>query len=508
MPSKELFLAPHTIPQLFVGASILRPQNYVEAPERLRYLDGMAAYFVQELNAVRKRPPTERARRLEALRWRVPASDYLAIEETADGFSVAVRPGARDEVSFDVDRLRLGLPDGRSRATAVRTIPLGARVAAFAPLMAKLTHGATWAEVERAGRRSGVDFAAVVRRLEAEGLVQSEPPAMVLQSPAGAGDFLTFIGHAGMVYQSQGVRIAVDPAVRGRLHWKEGERATLFDDPDSGDRAWFDDLGPDSPQLCPRDLDGLEAVLITHQDSDHFDAGLLMTLPARTTIVVPEPRSDCPWDVDLKRLLARLLGKSRRVVSLGHYKSLRVGKTKVTAFPFRYEMPSSLRTGWNCYLVESSRSAVAFTADAAVTRAEVDFLRRAVGRRKELTVCARDVAGAAGRWGYRDSERHNYNFSRIWGWYVPPWDLFAPRPAAGFSTENLARLARGTRLRHFFPYAMGGAPAYRLTGEDPFAMQIAGWSAQGLRELRRDLAAISTAITIPALRYGVPFPLA
>src|SRR5207249_6243137 len=127
-------------------------------------------------------------------------------------------------------------------------------------------------------------------------------------------------------------------------------------------------------QLSPAQLPPLDAVFATHQDIDHCNLGVLMMLPEDLPIVVPDFHRDHMWEVDLSALIQRVLGRRRKVIRLSHGETITIGNIRATAFPFFGEMPSSLKTSWNCYLFETDQAAVACTADSAVTDEFIECL--------------------------------------------------------------------------------------------------------------------------------------
>src|SRR5216117_3336856 len=136
---------------------------------------------------------------------------------------------------------------------------------------------------------------------------------------------------------------------------------------------------------------------------DHCNLGVLMMLPEDVPIVVPAYHPDRAWEVNLSGLIQKVLGRRRKVVRLRHGETITIGDIRATAFPFNAEMPSSLTTLWNCYLFETARSAVACTADSAITDESVDFLgRRLARKRKPFVLCARLLHRGKKTPGYRD----------------------------------------------------------------------------------------------------------
>jgi hypothetical protein len=256
-------------------------------------------------------------------------------------------------------------------------------------------------------------------------------------------------------------------------------------------------------ELAPPD-----AVLITHQDADHFDLGVLMSTPETTTIVVPAPSPDMPWDVDLGSAIARVLGDRRRIVRLAHGETFPVGDLEVQAFPFLGEMPPSLPHRWNAYLVKTRRSAAAFTADARLDESTVDFLARNVGRERSLRLFAGPPRERALMPGWREGlfTTQLWTAHRLWGFYVPPWSLFQPTPCANVTFDLLRRLASAANLVGYFPYAVGSTPWHRIDQPtDPLHLPVSSLGAADLDAIRAGVE--TTPVDFLPLRYGVPYEL-
>ena len=235
-----------------------------------------------------------------------------------------------------------------------------------------------------------------------------------------------------------------------------------------------------------------------------------MMLPEEVPIVVPDVHPQRTWEVDLAALIRRVLGPRRQVIRLRHGETMTVGDIRASAFPFVGEMPSSLPTSWNCYLFETDRAAVACTADSAVTDAAVDFLAgRLGGNRRPFVLCSRLVHSGSQTFGYRDDAETLLNFTRLWAWYVPIWDLFQPVEELGISERRLRELSRRAGLHYYLPYAMGTAPWYRIAdAEDPLHVPMANLSARDLQVLRETLEAIPEGPALFPGKFAQPFPLA
>jgi len=276
-----------------------------------------------------------------------------------------------------------------------------------------------------------------------------------------------------------------------------------------GDRFFFDPYGPQLAQLSPAQLPPLDAVFVTHQDIDHCNLGVLMMLPEDIPIIVPDCHPDHMWEVDLSALIRSLLGRRRKVIRLKHGETITIGDIRATAFPFHAEMPSSLTTFWNCYLFETDTATVACAADAALTDESVDFLiKRLRGKRTPFVLCARLIHSGEKSPGFREETDSLFNFSRLWPWYMPIWDLFQPVEELGISESRFRKLSQATNLRFYLPYAMGTAPWFRIVdSNDPLHIPMANLSADDLRVVSEKLQAIPKGPSLFPGKFGQPFPL-
>jgi L-ascorbate metabolism protein UlaG (beta-lactamase superfamily) len=508
---KQLRLSLFAVPDVSIGRAPLTPQNCQFDARRVEYLDGMIAYLDILFGDLRKRHSRADAlARLEQALARLPYSELVKIDHDGTPVVSAI-PGARDRIVFDHDRLRVAILDGLNRRSESPVIPVGSYSPEMAHIISKLSAGISENALARILRTGTVDISPAISSLRNLNLIEEVDPSVSIIPPpvsAGRGDRLTWLGHAAMLFQTSRASVCVDPFLRPHIKWTEAEVASCFSDT-FADREFFEPYGPGLTQMSPAQLPPLDAVFLTHQDTDHCNLGVLMMLPEDVPIVVPDCRRDRPWEVDLVALIRKVLGRKRKVVRLKHGQTITFGDIRATAFPFFAEMPSSLTTSWNCYLFETTRSAVACTADSAITDESVDFLSRRLARkRKPLVLCARLLHRGEKTPGYRDEVENLFNFTRLWAWYMPIWDLFQPVEQSGISESRFRTLARKTNLRFYFPYAMGTAPWFRIPdAEDPLHMPIAGISTRALHDVREKLKAISKGPSLFPGRFAEPFSL-
>jgi L-ascorbate metabolism protein UlaG (beta-lactamase superfamily) len=510
-PNRHLRLSLFTVPEISIGRSPLTPQNSHFDPRRLKYLEGMVAYMnglFATFGAGYSR--AEALSRLEKHLAHLPYPELLRINASGEP-PVTEAPTARDKIVFNADRLRINFLDGFHRRPESPGIPAGRHAPKVAHVISKLSHGVSEAALSSIVAKSGVNLSPVINGLRNLGLIEEiDPSAPIVPQRllGGKQDRLTWLGHAGVLFQTSRSSVCVDPFLRPNIRWTEKDLESCFSDT-FGDGFFFEPYGPELTQLSPAQLPPLDAVFVTHQDIDHCNLGVLMMLPEDVPIVVPDRHRDHMWEVDLSTIIHNVLGRRRKVIRLKHGASITVGDIRATAFPFHGEMPSSLQTLWNCYLFETDRVAVACTADAAITDESVEFLiRRLQGKRKPFVLCARMIHSGTKSAGFRDETDTLFNFTRLWAWYMPIWDLFQPVEESGISERLFRKLSEGTNLRFYLPYAMGTAPWFRIADvRDPLHVPMANLSADDLRVLSERLEVIARGPSLFPGKFGQPFPL-
>src|SRR5436190_2486240 len=509
---KQLRLSLFAVPDLSIGRAPLTPQNCQFDARRVQYLNGMVAYLESVFTDLRRHHSRSDAlSTLQRVLARLPYSELVQIDHDGNPVVSAI-PGARDRIVFDHERLRVAILDGLNRRSESPMIPVSRDSPELAHVISKLSQGISAKDLARALRTGTVDISPAITALRDLNLVEEvDPSVSTVPQPlsAGRGDRLTWLGHAALLFQTSRASICVDPFLRPHIKWTEEEKKTCFSD-SFADSQLFEPYGPGLTQMSPAQLPPLDAVFLTHQDTDHCNLGVLMMLPEDLPIVVPDCRRDRPWEVDLVALIRKVLGRKRKVVRLKHGQTITFGDIRATAFPFFAEMPSSLTTSWNCYLFETARSAVACTADSAITDESVDFLgRRLARKRKPFVLCARLLHRGKKTPGYRDEVENIYNFTRLWAWYMPIWDLFQPVEESGISESRFSTLARKTNLKFYLPYAMGTAPWFRIADvKDPLHMPIASISARELHEVAEKVKTLSNGAALFPGRFAEPFSLA
>jgi L-ascorbate metabolism protein UlaG (beta-lactamase superfamily) len=509
--NKQLRLSLFTVPEVSIGRAPLTPQNSQFDPRRLQYLEGMVAYLNGLFENLQKSySRSETLSRLEKFLAQLPYSELVKIDTSGEP-CVAEIPSARDRIAFNKDRLRINFLDGLHRRSESPGIPAGRYTPVVSQIISKLAQGVSEEALSRMLKKCDVNLSPVMDGLRNLELIEEIDPAVQIVPQGlleGKKNRLTWLGHAGVLFQTSRSSVCVDPFLRPHIQWTEMDLESSFSDT-FGDRFFFEPYGPQLAQLSPAQLPPLDAVFVTHQDIDHCNLGVLMMLPEDIPIVVPDCHPDHMWEVDLSALIRSVLGRRRKVIRLKHGETITIGDIRATAFPFSGEMPSSLKPFWNCYLFETDNAAVACAADAALTDESVDFLiKRLRGKRKPLVLCARLIHSGETSPGFRDETGTLFNFTRLWAWYMPIWDLFQPVEELGISESRFRKLSQATNLRFYLPYAMGTAPWFRIVdSKDPLHIPMANLSADDLRVLSEKLQAIPSGPSLFPGKFGQPFPL-
>ncbi|WP_447983760.1 MBL fold metallo-hydrolase [Nitrospira sp. Nam74] len=471
----------------------------------------MVAYLNSLLDNFRRRySELESLSHLQTIISRLPHCELVRIDTTGEP-RVTEIPSARDRIGFNADRLRINFPDGLHRRTEVPGIPGGRCTPQIANIISKLSHGLSEQALSRTLKNCDVNLSSVIEGLRTQRLIEdSDPSEQIVPQTLleKKKDRLTWLGHASILFQTSRSSVCVDPFLRPHIRWTEEDVKWSFSD-SFGDRFFFDPYGPQVMPLSPAQMPPLDAVFVTHQDIDHCNLGVLMALSEDIPIIVPDYNPDRMWEVDLVAVIHSILGRRRKVTRLKHGETITIGDIHATAFPFYAEMPSSLITLWNCYLFETENAAVACTADSAITDASVDFLIRRLGsKRKPFTLCARSIHSGETSAGFRDEMETVFNFTRLWAWYVPIWDLFQAVEPPGISESRFRRLCRETDLRFYLPYAMGTAPWFRIVDvKDPLHIPMANLSADEVFLLSEQLTAVPGGPSLFGGKFGQPFPL-
>jgi L-ascorbate metabolism protein UlaG (beta-lactamase superfamily) len=143
---------------------------------------------------------------------------------------------------------------------------------------------------------------------------------------------LTYVGHATVLIELDGVRILTDPLLRARVG----------------------PLRRRGPTPVPADLDPIDAVLISHAHPDHFDRASLNAIGGDPVVVVPKGMGQA----------AARPGRQTREVQVDD--RVAIGLVRITAVPARHgRWPAHRDARPIGFLVEGSQR-VYFAGDTAI----------------------------------------------------------------------------------------------------------------------------------------------
>jgi UDP-MurNAc hydroxylase len=127
----------------------------------------------------------------------------------------------------------------------------------------------------------------------------------------------TVLSHAGLLVESQGIKLLIDPWILGSCYW----------------RSWWN---YPKPVLLPGQLDDIDAIYITHHHWDHFHGPSLRTLPQSATVFVPKSHGTL--------LVDDLIGFGfKEVKEIPHGKGVTLGSgLRLTSYHFGFSLDSTL----------------------------------------------------------------------------------------------------------------------------------------------------------------------
>lgn len=275
----------------------------------------------------------------------------------------------------------------------------------------------------------------------------------------GVGSKVTWLGHAGLLYESGGKRMLIDPVTYA---YSQPSRRTV--------------QPPD-----PRNIGLVDAILITHGDADHLSHRMLSRFPRTTPVFIPRANPQ-PYQVDMEALLA-LLGFAN-ITLLDEWQQVDLGGVQIVAAPF-YGEDWGLELGCRSYLIKSADLTLYANADCTF----MPEVYARLGSEHRIDLACLGVSAC--------QEAHlmtpGYGYGHFYADWIPPenrnqWIQLCSGP------NEAAEAARLLGARRVFGYAAGAAGFVPLTYTD-----------RGTHEELAALLATSGAQSLPiSLPLGIP----
>jgi L-ascorbate metabolism protein UlaG (beta-lactamase superfamily) len=164
---------------------------------------------------------------------------------------------------------------------------------------------------------------------------------------------VAWLGHATLLANFFGRWFLTDPALESRIGIGRG-------------LAKFGPRRLVAPALTPRELPGLDLLLLSHAHMDHTDLGTLHSLPRTVPVVVQ------PGNRDLVR-------RFREVHELAWGERMQVGDIEVESVEVRHwgaRMITDRHRGYGGYLLHRNGRTILFAGDTAYTDAFAEIGRR------------------------------------------------------------------------------------------------------------------------------------
>jgi L-ascorbate metabolism protein UlaG (beta-lactamase superfamily) len=391
------------------------------APESLLYslCDRDLAYFFSSEDRPRHvlgAQPLLRREGKVALRRNLRIAPLIGARGAVSELPFMPRVGSLD--GAELAGLQLGVVE-HDEVVAVAHLHCCARHAQSArALVPRLDGRHTWQELAEGAAEDVLDL------LDLAGLVEAWSPPSLPRAPAQ----VTWLGHAGLLYEAGGARLVVDPMF-------PAPSLPPHRPPPPGSDEPFD----------PRRLGPVDGVLVTHGDNDHLNPEALLRFDTTTPLYLPSSAQKMAWQVDLEGV-ARLLGFIH-IQLLDEWQAARVAEVTITAAPFVGE-DWGLALPKRTYLLSHPSLTVFLAADSA-------FMPEVYSHLAQMGTIDLACLGVAGCAEPHASGR-DFGYGHFYLEWIPPerrneWLSLTCTP------EESARAAALLSARRAFGYAAGAS---------------------------------------------------
>jgi L-ascorbate metabolism protein UlaG (beta-lactamase superfamily) len=351
-----------------------------------------------------------------ALRRNLRIAPLVGARGTVGELPFMPRIGSLD--GAELAGLQLGVVE-HDEVVAVAHLHCCARHAAAArALVPRLDGRHSWQELAHGADEDVLDL------LDLAGLLETWSPPDWPRAPAQ----VTWLGHAGLLYEAGGARLVVDPMF-------PAPSLPPHRPPPPGSDEPFD----------PRRLGPVDGILITHGDNDHLNADALLRFDTATPLYLPSCEKKMAWQVDLEGV-SRLLGFTNLHL-LDEWQTARAGEVTLTAAPFVGEdwgLPLPKRT----WLLSHPSLTVYLAADSA-------FMPEVYSRLAEMGPIDLACLGVAGCAEPHASGR-DFGYGHFYLEWIPP-EKRNQWLALTCSAEESSRAASLLGARRAFGYAAGAS---------------------------------------------------
>lgn len=255
-----------------------------------------------------------------------------------------------------------------------------------------------------------------------------------------------YIGHASLLMSHQGKHILIDPVIPAKYT-------------NCSDRYSWDDL--------PSRID---AILITHSHTDHFNIETLMQLKGITNNIIVPSTSPFLLDPSLKRILENLGFKQITVVDPLDNIALS-DAFKITAIPFQGEHAGFGIMGKTGYCIQRNQHKSLALADCNILNPSTyEFIQNKIGDVDAIFISL-ECEGAPLDWLVKPFYKDTI-----------PWEISSKRKWVAADAQQIIQLCQIFSCNNVYLYAMGFEPWLKPIMEVDYDNKI----SNELKALRRN----------------------